>query len=115
MPDVAFAVSQTQGEIRYRWDPFVRSQRLLDGAEVPLTPKEFRMLEYLLRRAGRALTRDEIMDAVWGTGVLVTSRSVDRCVTTLRSKLEADPRHPRFILTIRDIGYRFDPPLVEEK
>ena len=68
------------------------------------------MLEHLLRRAGRALTRDEIMRVVWGTDVLVTSRSVDRCVTTLRSKIEPDPRHPRFILTIRDIGYRFELP-----
>ncbi len=78
------------------------------GVEVQLTPKEFRLLEYLLRRAGRALTRDQIMDAVWGTGVLVTARSVDRCVTTLRSKIERDPHHPRYILTIREIGYRFD-------
>jgi DNA-binding response OmpR family regulator len=81
-----------------------------NGAEVQLTPKEFRMLEHLLRRAGRALTRDEIMRVVWGTDVLVTSRSVDRCVTTLRSKIEPDPRHPRYILTIRDIGYRFEMP-----
>jgi len=81
-----------------------------NGNEVQLTPKEFRMLEHLLRRAGRALTRDEIMRVVWGTDVLVTSRSVDRCVTTLRSKIEPDPRHPRYILTIRDIGYRFEMP-----
>ncbi len=85
-------------------------QLLKNGTEVPLTPKELRLLEYLLRRAGRALTRDEIMDAVWGTGVLVTARSVDRCVTTLRSKIEPDPHHPRHILTIRDIGYRFRMP-----
>ncbi len=93
------------------------SHQLFDnGAEVQLTPKEFRMLEHLLRRAGRALTRDEIMRAVWGTDVLVTSRSVDRCVTTLRSKVEPDPKHPRYILTIRDIGYRFEmPEEVDEK
>ncbi len=95
----------------YRFGDFrldLVSHRLLEGdVEVPLTPKEFRLLEYLLRRAGRALTRDEIMDAVWGTGVLVTARSVDRCVTTLRSKIERDPHHPRHILTIREIGYRF--------
>ncbi len=84
-----------------------------NGAEVQLTPKEFRMLEYLLRRAGRALTRDDIMGEVWGSDVMVTARSVDRCVTTLRSKIEEDPRHPRFIQTIRDVGYRFEIPEAE--
>ena len=103
-----------QAEEVYRFGDFrldLASHQLLEGGvEVPLTPKEFRLLEYLLRRAGRALTRDEIMDAVWGTGVLVTARSVDRCVTTLRSKIERDPHHPRHILTIRDVGYRFQVP-----
>jgi DNA-binding response OmpR family regulator len=98
----------------YRFGTFrldLASHQLFEsGVEVQLTPKEFRMLEHLLYRAGRALTRDEIMRVVWGTDVLVTSRSVDRCVTTLRSKIEPDPRHPRYILTIRDIGYRFELP-----
>lgn len=78
------------------------------GTEVELTAKEFRLLEFFVRRAGRALTRDAILDGVWGGEVIVTDRSVDRCVTTLRSKIEADPRQPRFIHTIRDIGYRFE-------
>jgi len=60
------------------------------GAEVPLTAKEFRLLEFFMKRAGRALTRDCILDAVWGQEVMVTDRSVDRCVTTLRSKIEPD-------------------------
>ena len=85
------------------------SHRLLgDGDEIPLTSKEFRLLEFFLQRAGRALTRDSIMNAVWGSSVMVTARSVDRCVTTLRSKIEEDPHHPTFIHTIRDIGYRFE-------
>jgi DNA-binding response OmpR family regulator len=78
------------------------------GAEVDLTAKEFRLLEFFARRAGRALTRDSILEGVWGNEVIVTDRSVDRCVTTLRSKIEPDPRNPRFIHTIRDIGYRFE-------
>jgi DNA-binding response OmpR family regulator len=80
------------------------------GAEVPLTSKEYRLLEYFLRGAGRALTRESIMNAVWGNSIIVTSRSVDRCVTTLRGKIEPDPREPVFIRTIRDIGYRFEIP-----
>jgi DNA-binding response OmpR family regulator len=78
------------------------------GAEMELTAKEFRLLEFFIKRAGRALTRDSILDAVWGSEVLVTDRSVDRCVTTLRAKIEADPHNPKFIQTIRDIGYRFE-------
>ncbi len=80
------------------------------GVEVPLTPKEFRLLEYFVKRAGRALTRDDILNSVWGNAVVVTSRSVDRCMTTLRSKIEPDPRHPTYIQTILDIGYRFEMP-----
>lgn len=88
----------------------LQSHQLLHGGEeVVLSPKEFRLLELFVRRAGRALTRDQILRSVWGSGILVTSRSVDRCVTTLRGKIEADPRKPRFIRTIRDVGYRFEP------
>jgi len=84
-----------------------------DGAEVTLTPKEYRLLEYLLQRAGRALTRDEILDQVWGHGVFVTGRSVDRCINTLRGKIEPDPHRPTFIQTVREIGYRFELPTPE--
>ena len=66
------------------------------------------MLEFFLQRPGRALTRENILNAVWGNSVMVTTRSVDRCVTTLRSKIEPDPHRPAFIHTIREIGYRFE-------
>ena len=81
-----------------------------NAAEVPLTTKEFRLLEFFAQRPGRALTRDSIMTSVWGSDVIVTSRSVDRCVTTLRAKIEPDPPRPTYIHTIRDIGYRFEAP-----
>jgi DNA-binding response OmpR family regulator len=77
--------------------------------EVALTTKEFRLLEFLARRPGHALTRNQILDAVWGDDIIVNDRSVDRCVTTLRAKIEANPHHPICIQTIRDIGYRFEP------
>jgi DNA-binding response OmpR family regulator len=79
------------------------------GREIALTTKEFRLLEYLARRPSRALTRNQILDAVWGNDIIVNDRSVDRCVTTLRAKIETDPHHPLCIQTIRDIGYRFEP------
>jgi DNA-binding response OmpR family regulator len=78
------------------------------GREVELTAKEFGLLAYFAARVGRAMARNDILDAVWGNSVTVTPRSVDRCVTTLRAKIEANPREPVFIQTIRDIGYRFE-------
>jgi DNA-binding response OmpR family regulator len=79
------------------------------GVEVPLTAKEFRLLAYFARRPGRAVTRNQILDAVWGHSVIVTARSVDRCVATLRSKIEPEPSRPRHVITVREIGYRFEP------
>ncbi len=78
------------------------------GKEISLTPKEFGLLAFLASNRGRALTRDRILDAVWGQDLIVTPRSVDRCVNTLRRKIEADAEHPRFIATVRPLGYRFD-------
>ena len=79
-----------------------------NGREVPLTAKEFRLLEFFVQHPGRAFTRDRILDAVWGNEIIVNDRSVDRCITTLRTKIEPDPHHPTYIQTIRDIGYRFE-------
>ncbi len=80
------------------------------GKEIELSPKEFNLLEFFVKKPGRALTRDEILNAVWGYDCVVTSRSIDRFVTTLRNKIEPDPARPVFIHTIRQIGYRFEPP-----
>ena len=80
-----------------------------DEAEVVLTTKEFQLLKFLISRSGRALTRDQILDGVWGNEIIVNDRSVDRCITTLRAKVEIDPRRPAHIQTIRNIGYRFEP------
>ncbi len=87
----------------------LRSHRLYrDDKELALAPKEFRLLELFVQHAGRALTRDEIMRSVWGSDILVTSRSVDRCINTLRNKIEPNPKQPCLIQTIRDVGYRFE-------
>ena len=86
-----------------------RSHKLFrNGLELLLTPKEFRLLEYFARNTGRALTREKILDEVWGRDLIVTNRSVDRCINTLRIKVESDPQRPRHIQTIRDVGYRFE-------
>lgn len=79
------------------------------GREIELTAKEFRLLAYFAARPGRALARNDILDDVWGHAVMVTQRSVDRCVATLRAKIEPDPHNPTYIQTLRDVGYRFEP------
>jgi len=78
--------------------------------QIKLSPKEFGLLEFFLKRIGRALTRDEILNAVWGYDCFIGRRSIDRFVTTLRGKIEPDPHRPTFIHTIREIGYKFEPP-----
>jgi len=79
------------------------------GNEIKLSPKEFGLLELFVRRPGRALTRDEILNRVWGYDCFVGARSIDRFVTTLRTKIEPDPHNPTFIQTIREVGYKFEP------
>jgi DNA-binding response OmpR family regulator len=79
------------------------------GKEIELSPKEFRLMELFVKRIGRALTRDEILNAVWGYDCIVTPRSIDRFVATLRNKIERDPHNPVFIHTIREVGYKFEP------
>jgi DNA-binding response OmpR family regulator len=80
--------------------------------EIELTPKEFELLTFFLKRLNRALTRDQILDAVWGLDNFVTPRSVDRCINSLRKKIEKKPHQPDFIKTVHKIGYRFE---LEEK
>ena len=79
------------------------------GAEIDLTAKEYGLLAFFTTRPGCALSRDVILNAVWGSSVFVTPRSIDRCVATLRAKVEPAPHTPIYIQTIRDIGYRFEP------
>ena len=80
-----------------------------NGAPLDLTAKEFALLAYFTTRPGCALSREVILNAVWGHTVFVAPRSIDRCVTTLRAKIEPNPHTPVYIQTIRDVGYRFDP------
>ena len=80
-----------------------------------ISPKEFALLWFFLQRAGQALSRDEILNRVWGYDVTVTPRSIDRFVATLRRKIERDPHQPEWILTAREFGYRFAPGATKEK
>ena len=80
-----------------------------DGIPIELSPKEFSLLCYLVDKRGRALTRDQILNAVWGYDSYVNSRTVDRFITTLRNKIEPDSHNPQYIHTMRTIGYKFEP------
>jgi DNA-binding response OmpR family regulator len=82
----------------------------LEGRTVLTTVREFRLLEYLAAHRGRVFTRDQLLDAVWKETAFVTPRSVDVYVRRLREKIESDPRHPRYLKTLRGIGYRLESP-----
>lgn len=75
--------------------------------KVGLTPREYALLEFLALHPGRAFTRDQLLDQVWGADYEGTDRTVDRFVTTLRQHIEEDPRRPVHLLTVRTHGYEF--------
>lgn len=82
----------------------------VQGRNVLTTVREFRLLEYLASHRGRVLTRDQLLDAVWKETPFVTPRSIDVYIRRLREKIEPDPRHPRYLKTLRGVGYRFEVP-----
>lgn len=88
------------------WHPSPR-RLLRSGAEVTLTPQERSLLEFLLANAERALTRDTLLRSIVRRSLLPSSRTVDQAVKNLRARIEPDPRHPRHLLSVREIGYRF--------
>ena len=79
-----------------------------DGKPVTLSTLEFRLLYYLATRPNRVFTRDQLLDAVWGTERFVTPRSVDVYIRRLREKVESDADHPAFLKTVRGAGYMFE-------
>jgi len=87
---------------------FTRHEVRRHGRPVDVTPTEFKLLAALVRNRGRVLSRDQLLDLVWGHGVFVTDRVVDTQVTNLRKKIEPEPSQPRFLANVRGVGYRFD-------
>lgn len=79
------------------------------GEPVALPLKEFHLLEYLLRHAGRVLTRDQLIATVWGADYVGDTKTLDVHVKRLRSKIELDPRQPQQIVTVRGVGYKLTP------
>ena len=90
-----------------RLDP-ERHEVTIRGDEVALPLKEFDLLEILLDNAGRVLTRDVLIDRVWGSNYVGDTKTLDVHIKRLRSKLEDDPSNPQHIVTIRGLGYRYE-------
>lgn len=85
-----------------------RHEVVVGGSVVPLPRKEFELLELLMLNAGRVLTRDVLIDRVWGPNYFGDTKTLDVHIKRLRSKIEVDPAHPTRIMTVRGIGYRFE-------
>jgi two-component system, OmpR family, response regulator RegX3 len=81
----------------------------VDGQAVPLPLKEFELLELLLRNAGRVLTRGQLIDRIWGADYVGDTKTLDVHVKRLRAKVEPQPSAPRYIITVRGLGYKFEP------
>jgi two-component system, OmpR family, alkaline phosphatase synthesis response regulator PhoP len=86
---------------------FRRAEAFRGEDAVELSAKEFKLLRYLIEHRGAALSRDELLNEVWGYDAAVSTRTVDVHVAGLRQKLEPNQRHPQFILTIHGLGYKF--------
>jgi two-component system response regulator RegX3 len=80
----------------------------VDSRTVSLPLKEFDLLELLLRNAGRVLTRGQLIDRVWGADYVGDTKTLDVHVKRLRSKIEPDPANPKYLVTVRGLGYKFE-------
>jgi len=87
---------------------FDRGEVRRGGAPVDVTALEFRLLAAFIRRRGHVLSRRQIIDAAWGEGTFVTDRVVDTHILNLRKKIEPEPSQPRYVCSVRGMGYRFD-------
>ncbi|MGO1973692.1 MAG: response regulator [Propionibacteriaceae bacterium] len=85
-----------------------RHEVSVDGDPIRLALKEFELLEMLLRNAGRVMTRGQLIDRIWGADYVGDTKTLDVHIKRLRTKIETDPAHPRFLVTVRGLGYKFE-------
>ena len=104
---------QSLSESLYRFGDiivdFVRMEVVRERVQIPLTMKEFRTLEFLIKNARRAISRDELLNKVWGYNSYPSTRTVDNHILRLRQKLENDPANPAHLVTMHGLGYKFVP------
>jgi DNA-binding response OmpR family regulator len=95
-----------------RFGPFevdmARFELCRGGRGLDTTTTELKLLIALVRNRGRVLTRDQLLDEVWGPGIAVTDRVIDNHIVGLRRKIEDEPGAPRYLISVRGVGYRFD-------
>jgi DNA-binding response OmpR family regulator len=88
---------------------FSKTEITRGGEKITVTPKEFKTLKFLAKNAHRVISRDELLDKVWGYENYPCTRTVDNHMLRLRQKLESDPSHPSYLLTVHGLGYKFVP------
>jgi len=86
-----------------------RHEVSVNGVRVNLALKEFELLEILLRNAGRVMTRGQLIDRIWGADYVGDTKTLDVHIKRLRTKIEPDPANPRYLITVRGLGYKFEP------
>lgn len=103
-PDQTTAEVYTFGDVRV---DYRRAEVTRNGQPVELAAREYHLLRYLIEHREATISRDELLNEVWGYDAMPTTRTVDVHIGLLRQKLEPNPRHPQFILTIHGLGYKF--------
>ncbi len=93
---------------------FAKYEARRAGAWLDMTRKEFQVLRYLAAHPGKVVTREELLENVWGMEKYPTTRTVDNHILSLRTKIERDPGHPRRLLTVHGVGYRWSGPETED-
>jgi len=88
---------------------FSKTEITRGGEKITVTAKEFKTLEFLTKNAERVISRDELLNEVWGYQNYPRTRTVDNHMLRLRQKLESDPSHPSHLLTVHTVGYKFVP------
>jgi two-component system, OmpR family, response regulator RegX3 len=104
-PEALLPPTLQAGRVRMDVDRHVVT---VDGEQVPMPLKEFELLELLRRNAGRVLTRGQLIDRVWGSDYVGDTKTLDVHVKRLRAKLEPDPANPKYLLTVRGLGYKLE-------
>jgi len=87
---------------------FKKHEVVKKGKKVKLTEREFKLLKYLIEHRGEVITRDMLLDQVWGYDSFPTTRTVDNYILSIRHKIEDNPSRPKFILTVHTSGYKFN-------
>jgi two-component system alkaline phosphatase synthesis response regulator PhoP len=101
---VAEVESYTIGDVNLN---FKKYEAIKDGREIELSPREFELLKYFIQHRGETITRDQLLDDVWGYDNYPFTRTVDNHIAKLRQKIEPTPAEPKYIITVHRVGYKF--------